>query len=385
MNVKTVGMGLTLVWMVAIPTGLMAQERVDFAGESWEASGDLRVAHSDGREILQVRTARLVLADAEFGDGTIEFDYRTTGHRSFAGLGFRLAESGRDFEYFYIRPHQTGRFDAMQYTPVDHGLSAWQIYAEHNATADFPPGEWVHVRLVVEGPRLRVFVGDADQPAMRVDRLLREPARGGLVVSTSFPEADAVDVYPSAFADLRIRPASGEPSSEGLDPVGNGGPTMVQRWEVSEAFPAPAETVTELPARVMQGEWESLWTHDVRGRLNLGRHRVRTPGGDFGTTVLARTVIRSDRDQVKRLDFGFSDRGSVFLDGRLIFTGDNTYLSRSERYLGVMTVENDALYLPLHEGDNEVVFAVSERFGGWGVVARLGDLDGIEVNGGSTP
>ena len=30
--------------------------------------------------------------------------------------------------------------------------------------------------------------------------------------------------------------------------------------------------------------------------------------------------------------------------------------------------------------DNELVFAVTEGFGGWGVVARLGSLDGIEVS-----
>jgi hypothetical protein len=79
------------------------------------------------------------------------------------------------------------------------------------------------------------------------------------------------------------------------------------------------------------------------------------------------------------MGFGFSDRGSVFLNGRLLFTADNTYLSRSGRYLGVMTVDNDTLYLPLAAGDNELVFAVTEAFGGWGFVARLGDTEGIRV------
>ena len=52
---------------------------------------------------------------------------------------------------------------------------------------------------------------------------------------------------------------------------------------------------------------------------------------------------------------------------------------RSLRYLGVMTIDNDALFLPLKQGENELIFAVSEAFGGWGVTARLEDLAGIRL------
>jgi hypothetical protein len=49
------------------------------------------------------------------------------------------------------------------------------------------------------------------------------------------------------------------------------------------------------------------------------------------------------------------------------------------RYLGVMTVDNDALYLPLRRGENELIMAVSEAFGGWGLIARFADTTGITV------
>lgn len=374
--------GVCGVWVAAmsllVTQGARAQEQIEFAGQHWDVAGDAKLERLDGEDALQLRSSRLSLPDAEFGDGTIEFDFRTTGHRSFVGVGFRVAESGRDFEYFYLRPSQTGRFDATQYTPVDHGLSAWQIYAEHNAMAWIPPDTWVHVRMEIEGPSMDVFVGDATEPTMRVAHLLRSPETGGLLLIGNFPQGQELDLYPNAFANLTIRRARSRPQPEVGEPMGNGPPNAVQRWDVSPAFPAPAETITELPSDVMAGEWSSIWTHDAQGRLNIGRSRALMDG-DHGTTVLARAVIRSDRDQVKRLNFGFSDRGSVFLNGALVFTGDNTYLSRSGRYLGVMTVNNDALYLPLHRGDNELIFAVSEAFGGWGLVARLGDLDGIQL------
>ncbi len=95
-------------------------------------------------------------------------------------------------------------------------------------------------------------------------------------------------------------------------------------------------------------------------------------------------MIHSTSEQTKQLNFGASDKVSIFLNGRVLFTADNTYRSRSLRYLGIMTIDNDALFLPLKQGENELIFAVSEAFGGWGVTARLEDLAGIRlVAGGS--
>ena len=110
--------------------------------------------------------------------------------------------------------------------------------------------------------------------------------------------------------------------------------------------------------------------------VNIAEHRAFPPGAR-GAHVYARAVVRSGEAQTKALNFGFSDRGLVFLNGRLLFSGNNTYRSRSLRYLGAMTVDNDAVYLPLEAGDNELVMVVSESFGGWGLVARLADLDGV--------
>jgi hypothetical protein len=41
------------------------------------------------------------------------------------------------------------------------------------------------------------------------------------------------------------------------------------------------------------------------------------------------------------------------------------------RFLGILTPDNDALYLPLRKGSNELVLALSELCGGWGFVTRL--------------
>ena len=75
---------------------------------------------------------------------------------------------------------------------------------------------------------------------------------------------------------------------------------------------------------------------------------------------------------MRALELGFSDRAVVFLNGRALYRGDDTYRSRDYRFLGSIGYY-DTLFLPLVAGANDLVVAVSEDFGGWGVQARLAD------------
>ena len=95
-----------------------------------------------------------------------------------------------------------------------------------------------------------------------------------------------------------------------------------------------------------------------------------------GTKVLyARTTIESDRDQVQKLEIGYSDDVSVFLNGRILYRGRSAQNFRDPGFLGIVNPENDALYLPLKKGSNELVLAVGELGGGWGFICRLANLE----------
>jgi hypothetical protein len=111
------------------------------------------------------------------------------------------------------------------------------------------------------------------------------------------------------------------------------------------------------------------------GVANLARLSGLKEGSD---TVFARLVLDSERDQTKELRFGYSDRVRVFLNGRRLYAGSNDYRSRDYRYLGTIGLF-DALSLPLVKGRNELWLAVSESFGGWGVIAALEDLEGLVI------
>ena len=77
---------------------------------------------------------------------------------------------------------------------------------------------------------------------------------------------------------------------------------------------------------------------------------------------------------MKKLYVGYSDEVSVFLNGQILFRGRSAQNFRDPGFLGIVNPENDAVYLPLKKGSNELMLAVSELGGGWGFICRLVDL-----------
>ena len=123
------------------------------------------------------------------------------------------------------------------------------------------------------------------------------------------------------------------------------------------------------------GPWHQLGVEE-RGIANLAR---LAGNGDGRNTVVAAVTVNGDRDRTVRLRFGYSDRVRVFLNGRLLFSGNSGFGTRDPEFLGIVGLF-DELSLPLKRGRNELWFAVSETFGGWAITADLPDRDGITIN-----
>jgi len=102
---------------------------------------------------------------------------------------------------------------------------------------------------------------------------------------------------------------------------------------------------------------------------------MQTPGKN---TRFARLTLQSDGRQIKQLHIGYSDSAKVFVNGNLQYAGDNTYQSRDYRYLGTIGLF-DTVTLRLEPGENEILIAVTEAFGGWGVMAALDSPDDVEI------
>jgi hypothetical protein len=153
----------------------------------------------------------LVLVEGlEFAEGTLEVDLRGKGRSeaSFLGLAFSVADA-TTFEAVYFRPFNFMRDDlafrahAVQYVAwPDHTwekLRKGQPGKYESAVKPIPnPSRWFHARIEVTKQKVRVWVDDAKDPCLTVDRLAdREKGRVGLWV----------DSKEGAFRNLKIVPA----------------------------------------------------------------------------------------------------------------------------------------------------------------------------------
>ena len=342
----------------------------------WQ-DGDVRSTEFEGRSCVafgdQVNLLGLP-AGVSMVDGVIEVDVALTGERAFHGVVWRVQDR-RNYESFYVRPHQVGNPDACQYNPTYNDVASWQLYHDDGywAPIRFPIGAWFTIRAVFAGDRLEVFVDDADgarpfdEPALQ-SRLLMPVAAGGAGILIGGP-----GLFVSRFAWDDAAPrfrGSGPPSLASV-------PGIVPAWSVSDAFaefePGAARAV--LPDSAFGGRRWTRLDSEPTGLVNLAKVNGVAEGAD---TCWARVSIRSDRARVIAMPFGFSDRAVVFLNGRALFRGDDSYRSRDYRFLGSIGWF-DTVMLPLEAGDNDLAIAVSESFGGWGIQARFepDDLEGL--------
>jgi len=157
------------------------------------------------------------------------------------------------------------------------------------------------------------------------------------------------------------------------EPVAEG---TIMSWLVSETF---GENTLGNKYQITKADKKKLvWNRlscEPSGLANLARLQGITREKN---TVFARVTVVSEKEQIKQLQFGFSDRVKVYLNDQLIYGGNNTFRTRDYRFLGTIGYF-DELYLPLRKGENELWMAVSESFGGWGLQARFEDMEGITV------
>ena len=320
-----------------------------------------------GRDSLFLSDGLALMPDMAFADGVIAFDVAMHGQPGFAGVTFR-GQSPTDYELVYLRTHRSRQWDALQYTPVFGLQEAWQLYAGagYNGAAELPLNRWVHVQVVIEGQMARVYVDHAAQPQLTVTDLKRPWASGRVGLWGRSGAANFSNVTVTAS------PAGPPPAARTIVPL----PGIITQWALGPVETAPAEPPDRLPSATA---WQAVEA-EPSGSLNLARFRQLGPAAPGRLSrVMARTVLRSVAARRVRLAFGYSDAVTIFLNGRARFSGRNAYLERDGSALGTMTLGPDVVHLDLTAGANELIFAVSERFGGWGLAARLLDTDGVVV------
>jgi sugar lactone lactonase YvrE len=328
---------------------------VDFEADRWVLQ-DAEIVEHLGRTALM---GTAYLKDVEFENGVVEVDIAVERERTYPGIVFRR-QSDTDYEDFYIRPHRMKFYsDALQYTPVINGISCWQLCngAGYTAGGQIPINEWVHLKLEISGKQARVFLGEAESPALVITDLKHGISKGTIGVkgrrdraaffsNFSYRIDDGLEFDPPAIIDTP--------------------PGIVGDWRISQTF-----KLSQIDMERHPGEQELpdvVWqqaTAEPPGIVNVARYHKRS--GNEPDCIIAKTVLNSDAGEVRNFQFGYSDAVSIFLNGEIVFLGSSAYQQRDPSFLGIMGLF-DTVYLPLKKGENELLLWVAESFGGWGFV-----------------
>lgn len=359
----------TLLFMsILLHISMVGQEVIPFDTTHWDINANAyMIENFKGKNAIYLQGGRAVLKDTKFLNGTIEFDIYLTERRGFPGILFRILD--QDAESFYFRPHQSGNPDANQAAPIINGSTAWQFYhgPSYSTPYKYKLDIWTHVRLVIKDSQAQIYLNHSDGPILSW-RLVHPPRAGGLAIGGGGGAFH--------YANFKIRKDVGEIKDFNVakrQPIDG----LIPSWKISDKFD---ESLLSTPEKISQLIQARKWTKTIQIEEGTAANieRVVNLRSTPGNTVFAKITIQSDSDQTKLFEFGYSDRVVAVLNGNAIYKGNNRFQSRDYRYLGTIGLF-DAIYLDLKKGENTLLFAVSEDFGGWLITGRFEDMKGITI------
>jgi hypothetical protein len=292
-------MALCIGFLSALPIAQAAEPiTITMTADGWQTKENAEFLRELGfyHGLMRLNTGDAVLKDITFSDGTIEFDVNTIG-RGAPGIAFRQQDEG-NFELLYLRPDAAcPAFRAcIQYAPQTHGVLLWDLFPQYQTRAPLRENGWNHIKMVVSGRRMNVFVNDATSPTLQVGRLEGDAMKGGLRLQG-----------PRTFANMVITPdavdgLSPEPVKDPLD----GDRGLVRNWRLSafSALPSGKDPIYhQMPGA--SEEWKTIST-ERNGLVNISREYGRPLPEPNRAVAWLKTTITSDGKQTKKVDIGWT-------------------------------------------------------------------------------
>lgn len=335
---------------------------IPFDSDHWDINAEANILeHIDGQDAIYLQNGTALLKNSKFINGIIEFDIRFTERQSFSGLIFRVIDDG-NYEEFYMRPHLNNKPDACQYTPADNGITSWQMYygPSYSTAINYVFNKWIHVKLAIRDNLADIYYDNMVKPLLTVS-LKRDPKEGAVGIESY--------AAPMHFANFNVTyntpEIKGKPVPE--SPIGE---NLISEWSASSPISESSLGSQIAENQLKPLKWQTVKTESI-GVLNLAKYLTRS---EENNTTLVRLNIISKKSQNIPLHLGYSDRGRVYLNGDILYMGHNEYAMRDYRYLGTIGLF-ETVYLPLKKGNNDLIIAVSEDFGGWALVGQIeGDV-----------
>jgi hypothetical protein len=367
-------MTLCIGFLFALPIAQGSEPiTVAMTADHWQTKENAEFLQQLGfyHGLMRLNSGDALLKDITFSDGTIEFDVNTIG-RGAPGIAFRQQDES-NFELLYLRPDPAcPAFHAcMQYAPQTHGVLLWDLFPQYQTRAPLRENGWNHIKMVVSGRRMNVFVNDVPSPTLEVGRLEGDMLKGGLRLQG-----------PGTFANMVITPdaVDGLSPDPARDPL-EGDRGLIRNWHLStfSALPnAQDPTYNEMPGTSQ--EWKTIGT-ERGGLVNLSREYGRPLPEPNRAVAWLKTTITSDSKQTKKVEIGWTRELWVFVNGKLVYADKNLFESDEARKVpdGRCSLENGVFTLPLEAGENEIAVALANNFFGWGLKLRVADPEGIHL------
>jgi hypothetical protein len=343
------------------------QRKIDFL--TYKGFKAMRIFPSTARQ-----TFPAVLKDFNFTSGTIEFDAMPAADdfNDAIAVNFHQADS-YNYESVYLRPQDDEslqRDDAIQYTPFINGVNLWDMMKPFRGFANIKNTDWNHIKVVISGLQMMVYVNDLSKPTLRVSRLEGNHKSGSISFDGNAYFANLV---------VKLEVTENLPSAEGPDWTEND-PSYLRKWLVSQ--PRILEKGRELSAEDLPADttkWQRL-VAERRGLINL----IRAFKGELTSYpkdrryVWLKTTIRSLHQQQVGMQLGFNKEVYVFVNKRMVYIDKNSAEERLQKYPGgLLDIGNTVFDLPLKKGDNEILIGIAAKNYGWGIIARIKSLDDL--------
>lgn len=358
----------------ALPTAHAADPiNISMSADHWQAKENAEFLHQLGfyYGLMRLNSGDATLKDVTFSNGTIEFDVNTIG-RGAPGIAFRQQDE-KNFELLYLRPDPAcPAFHAcVQYTPETHGVLLWDLFPQYQTRAPLRDNGWNHVKMVISGRRMRVFVNDSPSPTLDIGRLEGDALQGGVRLQG-----------PATFANLVITPdAVDDLSPDSLPDPLDADRGIIRNWHLSPVFALPngkEASYAEMPAASQ--EWKSI-TAERGGLVNISRIYGKPLPEPARAVAWLKTTITSDTKHSRKFQIGWTRDVWVFVNGKLVYADKNIFESEENRKIpdARCSLENGSFTLELEPGENEIAIALANNFFGWGIKLRLADPEGIHI------
>ena len=335
--------------------------------DQWEFSKNANYEFKtvDGRQSLEL-DGRATLTNFTFKKGTIQVDIYANDLRSFAGVFFRQQNVNSD--EVYMRMHKSNKLDALQYTPIFHGESNWQLYKEHQAKVVFNKMGWNTLRVEVVKYTAYIYVNE--ELVLVVPKLKAENGKGSIGLWAGFG---------NIFSRMKVNSEVGKRTKVLYpDKVMK---EVITSWEISE--PQRYESDNVLDSSLFSNEQYTKVVTEPSGLLPISKYVVKPSQGGFEKNqqdyIIAKLTLKSKKEQTKKLFFDFSDKIILYLNGQEIFKGDNSFRSMGNTYQGHVSLERNSVILPLRKGENSIHAVVLEKANGWGLIGKFEDVRYISV------